>query len=118
MNFKNSRYFDVSNAFQHLGSLTDTVAQAFVNLPPPPPRSMLDVMNNFMIASSQLCVDEQKNFVMGISFWTNVLNNLVVEQANLAAIGSGNVLPTTPNDNEEYNILNSYIYLGIIYNIK
>jgi hypothetical protein len=38
---------------------------------------------------------------MGISFWTNVLNNLVVEQANLAANGSGNVLPTAPNVNEE-----------------
>jgi hypothetical protein len=38
---------------------------------------------------------------MGVSFCSNVLNNLVGEQANLAAIGSGNVLPTAPNDNEE-----------------
>jgi hypothetical protein len=52
MNFPNLRYFDVSNAFQHLGSLTDAVAQAFVNPPPPPPCSMLDVMNNFTIASN------------------------------------------------------------------
>ena len=101
MNSPNSRYFDVSNAFQHLGSLTDAVAQAFVNPPPPPPCSMSDVMNNFTIASNQLYVDKQWNFVMGISFWTNVLNNLVVEQANLATIGSGNALPTAPNDNEE-----------------
>jgi hypothetical protein len=101
MNLPNLRCFDVSNAFQHLGSLTDAVAQAFVNLPPPPPRSMLDVMNDFTIASNQLYVDKQRNFVMGISFWTNVLNNLVVEQANLAAIGSGNVSPTASNDNEE-----------------
>jgi hypothetical protein len=100
MNFPNSRHFDVSNAFQHLGSLTDTVAQVFVNPPPPPPRSMLDVMNDFMIASNQLYVDKQRHFVMGVSIWTNVLNNLIVEQANLAAIGSGNVLPTAPNDNE------------------
>ncbi len=101
MNLPNSRYFDVSAAFQHLGSLTDAVAQAFVNPPPPPPCSMSDVMNNFTIASNQLYVDKQWNFVMGISFWTNVLNNLVVEQANLATIGSGNALPTAPNDNEE-----------------
>ena len=40
-------------------------------------------------------------FVMGISFWTNVLNSLIVEQANLAAIGSGNVLPTEPNGDDE-----------------
>ena len=83
-----------SNAFQHLGSLTDAVAQAFVNPPPPPPRTTSDVMNDFLIASNQLCLDEQRNFVMGISFWTNVLNSLIVEQANLAAIGSGNDLPT------------------------
>jgi hypothetical protein len=51
-------------------------------------------MNDFLIASNQLCLDEQRNFVMGISFWTNVLNSLIVEQANLAAIGSGNDLPT------------------------
>jgi hypothetical protein len=38
---------------------------------------------------------------MGISFWTNVLNSLVVEQANLAVIGSGNVLPTQPNGDDE-----------------
>ncbi len=101
MNLPSSRYFDVSNAFQHLGNLTDAVTQAFVNLPPPPPRSMSDVMNNFTIASNQLYVDKQRNFVMGISVWTNVLNNLVVEQANLAANGSGNILPTAPNGNEE-----------------
>jgi hypothetical protein len=101
MNLLNSRYFDVSNAFQHLGSLTDAVAQAFVNPPPPPPRSMSDVMNDFTIASNQLYVDKQRNFVMGISFWTNFLINLVVEQANLAAIGSDNVLPTALNDDEE-----------------
>ncbi len=101
MNLPNLRYFDVSNAFQHLGSLTDAVAQAFVNPPPPPPRSMSDIINDFTIASNQLYVDEKRNFVMGISFWTNVLNNLVVEQANLAEIGSGNVLPTAPNDNVE-----------------
>jgi hypothetical protein len=100
MNLPNLRYFDVTYAFQHLGSLTDVVAQAFANPPPPPPRSMSDVMNDFTIASNQLYDDKQRNFVMGISFWTNVLNNLIVEQANLAAIGSGNVLPTAPNDNE------------------
>ncbi len=101
MNLPSLRYFDVSNAFQHLGNLPDAVAQAFVNPPPPPPRSMLDVMNDFTIASNQLYVDKQRNFVMGISFWTNVLNNLIVEQANLAANGSGNVLPTAPNGNKE-----------------
>ena len=79
MNLPNSRYLDVSNAFQHLGSLTDAVAQAFVNPPPPPPRTTSDVMNDFLIASNQLCLDEQRNFVMGISFWTNVLNSLIVD---------------------------------------
>ncbi len=101
MNLPSSRYVDVSNAFQHLGNLTDAVAQAFVNLPPPPPRSMLDVMNDFTIASNQLYDDKQRNFVMGISIWTNVLNNLVVEQTNLATNGFSNVLPTAPNGNKE-----------------
>ncbi len=102
MNLPNSRYFNVSNAFQHLGSLTDAVAQAFVNPPPLPPRTMSDIMNNFTRASDQLYVDEQRNFVMGITFWTNVLNNLVLdEQANLAAIGFGNISPTEPNGNNE-----------------
>ena len=96
----NSRYFYASNAIQHLGSLTDAVAQAFVNPPPPPPCTTSDVMNDFLIASNQLCLDEQRNFVMGISFWTNVLNSLIVEQANLAAIGSGNVLPNEPNGDD------------------
>jgi hypothetical protein len=68
MNLPNSRYLDVSNAFQHLGSLTDAVAQAFVNPPPPPPCTTSDVMNDFPIASNQLCLDEQRNFVMGIFF--------------------------------------------------
>jgi hypothetical protein len=86
MNLPDSRYFDVSNPFQHLGSLTGAVAQAFVNPPPPPSHSMLVVMNNYTIPSNQLYVDKQQNFVMGISFWTNVLNSLVVEQANLTAI--------------------------------
>ena len=95
------RYFDVSIAFQHLGSLTDAVAQAFLNPPPLPPRIMIDIMNDFTRASDQLYVDEQRNFVMGINFWTNVLNNLVGEQANLAAIGSGNVSPTGLNDDDE-----------------
>jgi hypothetical protein len=98
MNLTNLRYFDVRNAFQHLGSLTDAIAKAFF-LPPPPQRTMLDVMNNFTIPSNQLYVDKQRKFVMGISFMTNVLNNLIVEQANLAAIGSGNVLPTALNGN-------------------
>jgi hypothetical protein len=66
-----------------------------------PPLSMSDVMNDSTIASNQLYVDKQRNSVMGISFWTNVLNNLVVEQANLAMNGSGNVLPTAMNSNEE-----------------
>ena len=95
------RYFHVSNAFQHLGSLTDAVAQAFINPPPLPPRTIMDIMNDFTRASDQLYVDEQRNFVMGITFWTNVLNNLVVEQANLAAIGSSNVSPNDPNDDDE-----------------
>ena len=100
-NLPNSRYLDVSNAFQHLGSLTDAVAQAFVNPPPPPPRITSYVMNNFLVASNQLCLDKQRNFVMGISSWTNVLNSLIVEQANRVAIGSGNVLPTEPNGDDE-----------------
>ena len=101
MNLPNSRYLDVCNAFQHLGSLTDAVSQASFNPPPPPPQTMSVVMNDFLIASNQLCFDNQRNFVMGTSFWTNVLNSLVVEQANLAVIGSGNVLPTQPNGDDE-----------------
>ena len=62
MNLPNSRYFDVSNAFQHLGSLTEAVAQAFVNPPPPPPRTMSDVMNDFTISSNQLYVDNRGTF--------------------------------------------------------
>ena len=56
---------------------------------------------NFTMASDRLYVDEQRNFVMGITFWTNVINNLVVEQANHAAIGSSNVSPTESNDDDE-----------------
>jgi hypothetical protein len=93
-NLPNSRYFNVNNAFQHLGNLTDAIAQAFVNPPPLPQRTMSDIMNDFSRASDQLYVDEQQNFQMGFTFWTNVLNNLVVEQANLAAIGSDNVSPS------------------------
>ncbi len=100
-NLPNSQYFDVSNAFQQLGNLTDAIAQAFVNPPPPPPRTMSDIMNDFTRASDQLYVDEQRNFVMGITFWTDVLNNLVVEQANLAGIGSGNVSPSEPTSDNE-----------------
>jgi hypothetical protein len=81
--------------------MTDAIAQAFVNPPPPPPRTMVDNMNDFTRASVQLYVNEQRNFVMGITFWTNVLNNLVVEQANLAAIGSGNVSPSKPTGDNE-----------------
>ena len=105
-----------------MGSLTDAVAQAFVNPPPLPPRTMMDIMNDFTRASDQLYADEQINFVMGITFWTNVLNNLVGEQANLATIGSGNVSPTEPNDDDSriftfiYNNLDSFIYVGL-YNI-
>jgi hypothetical protein len=33
-NKASSRYFYVSNAFQHLGELTDAVAEAFLNPPP------------------------------------------------------------------------------------
>ena len=84
-----------------MGSLTDAVAQAFVNPPPLPPRTMMDIMNDFTRASDQLYVDEQRNFVMGITFWTNVLNDLFIEQANLAAIGSSNVSPNDPNDDDE-----------------
>jgi hypothetical protein len=58
-------------------------------------------MNDFSRASDQLFVNKQRNFAMGITFWTNVLNNLVVEQANLAAIGSGNDSPSEPTyDNQ------------------
>jgi hypothetical protein len=100
-NLPNSRYFDVSNAFQQLGNLTDAIAQALVNPPPPLPCTMSDIMNDFSRASDQLFVNEKRNFAMGIIFWTNVLNNLVVEQANLAAIGSGNDSPSEPTyDNE------------------
>ena len=101
MNLPKSRYFDVSNEFQHLGSLTDAVAQAFVNPPSLPPCTMLDIMNDITRASDQLYVDEQRNFVMGITFWTNTLNNLVIEQANLAEIGSSNVSPNDPNDDDK-----------------
>ncbi len=100
-NLPNSRYFDVSNAFQQLGNLTDAIAQAFVNPPPPLPRTMSDIMNDFSRASDRLFVNEQRNFAMGITFRTNVFNNLVFEQANLAAIGSGNDSPSDPTyDNE------------------
>ena len=95
------RYFDVSIAFQHLGSLTDAVAQAFLNPPPLPPRTISDIMNDFTRASDQLYVDEQRNFVMGITFWTNAFNNLVIEQAILAAIGSSNVSPNNPNGDDK-----------------
>jgi hypothetical protein len=77
------------------------IAQAFVNPPPPPSRTMSDIMNDFTRASDQLYVAKQRNFVMGITFLTDVLNNLVVEQANLAAIGSGNVSPSEPTVNNE-----------------
>jgi hypothetical protein len=100
-NLPNLQYFDVSNAFQQLGNLTDAIAQAFVNLPPPLPCTMSDIINDFSRASDQLFVNEQRHFAMGITFWTNVLNNLVVEQANLAAIGSGNDSPSESTyDNE------------------
>jgi hypothetical protein len=103
-NLPNLRYFDVSNAFQHLGNVTDAIAQAFVNPPPPPSRTMSDIMNDFSRAYDQMYVNEQRNFQMGITFWTNMLNNLVVEQANLAVIVSDNVsLPSddhTPGFNE------------------
>jgi hypothetical protein len=101
MNLPNLQYFDVSNSFQHLGSLTDAVTQTFVNPPPLPPRTMLYIMNDFTMASDWLYVDEQRNFVMGITFWTNFLNKLVIEKANHAAIGSSNVSPTELNDNDE-----------------
>ena len=101
MNLPNLQYVDVSNAFQHLGSLTDAVTQAFVNPPPLPPHTMLDIMNNFTRASDQLYVDKQRNFVIGITFWKNVLSNLVGEQANLAVIVSGNISSTEPNGDAE-----------------
>jgi hypothetical protein len=105
MNVPNSRYFNISNAFQHLGSLMDAVAQAFINLPPPPPRTVTNVMNNFSRSSEQLHITETRNFEVGINFWNKVLQNLVVEHATLsahhAAIGSGNDDSTKQNCNSE-----------------
>jgi hypothetical protein len=107
MNVPNLRYFNISNAFQHLSGLTDAVAQAFVNPPPPPPRTVTDVMNDFARSSEQLHIAETRNFAVGIEFWNNVLRNLVAEHTNMlsshhSAIGSGNVHSTTEqNGNNE-----------------
>jgi hypothetical protein len=105
MNVPDLRYFNISNAFQHLGSLMDAIAQAFINLPPPPPCTVTDVMNNFARSSEQLHIAETRNFAVGINFWNNVLQNLVAEHATLsahhAAIGSGNDDSTKQNCNSE-----------------
>ena len=67
-NEANSRYFDVNNAFQHLGGLTDAVAQAFINPPPPPRRTATDIINDFSRSSAELHIAETRNFTVGIAF--------------------------------------------------
>ena len=93
-NEANSRYFDVNNAFQHLGGLTDAVAQAFINPPPPPRRTATDIINDFSRSSAELHIAETRNFTVGIAFWNNVLTNLAAEHtalfADQAEIGSSN----------------------------
>jgi hypothetical protein len=77
MNVPNSRYFDISNAFQHLGGLTDAVAQAFINPALPPPHTVTNVMNNFARSSEQLHIVETRNFVVGIIFGTTFSKTLL-----------------------------------------
>jgi hypothetical protein len=93
-NEANSRYFDVNNAFQHLGGLTDAVAQAFINPPPPPQRTATDIINDFSRSSAELHIAETRNFTVGIAFWNNILTNLAAEHtalfADQAEIGSSN----------------------------
>ena len=93
-NEANSRYFDVNNAFQHLGGLTDAVAQAFMNPPPPPRCTATDIINDFSRSSAELHIAETRNFTVGIAFWNNVLTNLAAEHtalfADQAEIGSSN----------------------------
>ncbi len=50
----NARYFNVSNAFQHLGGLTEAVSRAFINPPPPPARTVTDIRDDFARSSEQL----------------------------------------------------------------
>ena len=106
MNVPNLQYINISNAFQHLSGLTDAVAQAFFNLPPPTPRTVTNVMNDFARSSEQLHIAETRNFAVGIEFWNDFLRNLVVEHTNMlsshhSAIGSGNVHSTEQNGNNE-----------------
>jgi hypothetical protein len=105
MNVPNLQYFNISNVFQHLGGLTDAVAQAFINPLPPPSRTVTNVMNNFSRSSEQLHIAETRNFAVGINFWNKVLQNLAAEHAPLSAhhvaIGSGNDDSTKQNCNSE-----------------
>jgi hypothetical protein len=100
----NARYFDVSNAFQHLGGLTEAVSQAFLNPPPPPARTVTDITDDFARSSEQLHIAETRNFVVGINFLNNVLQILVAEHsstlsAQQAEIGSGNDTSTEMEQN-------------------
>ncbi len=93
-NEANSCYFDVNNAFQHLGGLTDAVAQAFINPPPPPRRTATNIINDFSRSSVELHIAETRNFTVGIAFWNNILTNLAAEHNALFSdqveIGSSN----------------------------
>jgi hypothetical protein len=77
MNVPNLQYFDISNASQHLGGLTDADAQVFIKQPPPPPRTVTDVMNNFARSSEQLHITEMRNFAVGIIFGTTFSKTLL-----------------------------------------
>jgi len=82
-NKANSHYFDVNNKFQHLVGLTDAIAQAFINPPPPPRCTATDTVNDFSRSSAEFHIAETRNFTLGIAFWNNVLTNLAAEHTVL-----------------------------------
>jgi hypothetical protein len=87
-----------------LGGLTGAVAQAFINPPLPPQRTVTNIMNDFSRSSKQLHIAETRNFTVGIEFWNNVLCSLVAEHDTLsaeqAAIRYGNVTFTKTEQND------------------
>jgi hypothetical protein len=67
-----------------LGGLSDAVAQAFINPPPPSRRTATNIINDFSKSSAELHIAETRNFTVGIAFWNKALFS------DQAEIGSSN----------------------------
>jgi hypothetical protein len=86
-----------------LGGLTDAIAQAFLNPPQPPPRTVTNIMNDFARSSKQFLLRNPGAFQwppnFGILFFDILLQSKLHYLLKQAMISSGNVTPTETEQN-------------------